>query len=134
MNKKYETNLFHYMNKIVEQLFKEPDRSWYSQHFVCNQIFEECDPLIAATVLIKLDTDYNLFQVNFIHSTYDDNDNEVEHEVDFEEYTQALQDPSYTPIDNDTGYPVEHYTPKWLRFEAYSRRDEQDIPYEDVEW
>lgn len=119
INEKYETNMGYYVNKIIEYIESNPTRSYYPQNTMCNDVLGGCDVEIAikACNILK---EHKVFQISFIHNSYDDCDHEVEHEMEESEFITAMHDHKYTPINQHTGHPMEYYMPKWISFVCYA--------------
>ena len=119
INEKYETNHYFYVKKIVDYIEANPTHTYYPQKLICEDILEGCDVEISISVCNIL-KEYRIFDINFLHNSYDDCDHEVEHEMEQNEFIAAMHDPSYTPINLHTGDPVEYYMPKWISFSCYT--------------
>lgn len=120
-NEQFETNKFYYVKKIVDFMEANPTQTRYTQNLICKTILDDCCMDIALSVCeLMADIDYNLFDIHYVHNSYDDSDHEVEHEMEKDEFIKAFYDPSYTPIELNTGHPVDFYMHKWIQFECYA--------------
>lgn len=134
INPDYTTNFSHYVEKMVDHLIQNPTHTYFNQNEICKNILgtedEPCDVEIAIAACQKLtEGDYGVLSVIFEHNSYDDRNNEVTQNMEQDEFIKAYHNPDYTPIDEDTGHPMEFYVHRWITF--YCLKDPERVEHID---